>query len=194
MSEPEVGILEWFWIKDRDHAERVIARLRALNVRHLRFGFSWADYQRPDGQAWYDWLVPRLAEVCELLPCFLYTPPSLGEQSSTASPARNLKDYADFLDHCIDRYGEHFDTVELWSEPNNFREWDATLDGDWRKFAAWRPGDQRYYCSDIRRFREATGWQPRVLAREGIARLHAWLAADSYVIAAAPPACAAAAG
>ncbi|HEX6533331.1 MAG TPA: NAD-dependent epimerase/dehydratase family protein [Gemmatimonadaceae bacterium] len=39
----------------------------------------------------------------------------------------------------------------------------------------WRTGDQRYYVSDTRRFREATGWRPRVHAREGIARLHEWL-------------------
>src|SRR5207248_11438481 len=26
------------------------------------------------------------------------------------------------------------------------------------RFAAWRPGDQKYYASDIRRFSAATGW------------------------------------
>ncbi|VTU41238.1 CDP-paratose 2-epimerase [Variovorax sp. PBS-H4] len=39
----------------------------------------------------------------------------------------------------------------------------------------WRTGDQRYYVSDIRRFREATGWAPRIGAAEGIERLHRWL-------------------
>jgi CDP-paratose 2-epimerase len=39
----------------------------------------------------------------------------------------------------------------------------------------WRTGDQRYYVSDIRRFREATGWAPRIGAAEGIERLHLWL-------------------
>ncbi len=39
----------------------------------------------------------------------------------------------------------------------------------------WRTGDQRYYVSDIRRFREATGWAPRIGAAEGIERLHGWL-------------------
>jgi len=41
--------------------------------------------------------------------------------------------------------------------------------------APWRTGDQRYYVSDIRRFFEATGWQPRVSPGAGIERLHDWL-------------------
>ncbi len=42
-------------------------------------------------------------------------------------------------------------------------------------FDTWRRGDQRYYVSDTRAFRAATGWTPRVSAAEGIERLHAWL-------------------
>lgn len=42
-------------------------------------------------------------------------------------------------------------------------------------YDGWRPGDQRYYVSDTRRFREATGWAPRVPLDEGLRRLHDWL-------------------
>jgi CDP-paratose 2-epimerase len=44
--------------------------------------------------------------------------------------------------------------------------------------APWRVGDQRYFVSDTRAFQTAAGWQPRVSAGEGIARLHAWLEAQ----------------
>jgi CDP-paratose 2-epimerase len=44
-------------------------------------------------------------------------------------------------------------------------------------FDQWRTGDQRYYVSDTRAFQQATGWQARVAAGEGIARLYRWLAA-----------------
>jgi CDP-paratose 2-epimerase len=43
------------------------------------------------------------------------------------------------------------------------------------RFDAWRPGDQRYYVSDTRRFEAATGWRRRVDVAEGVARLHRWL-------------------
>ncbi len=39
----------------------------------------------------------------------------------------------------------------------------------------WRPGDQRYYVSDVRKFQSATGWRPCVGVHDGIARLSRWL-------------------
>jgi CDP-paratose 2-epimerase len=44
------------------------------------------------------------------------------------------------------------------------------------RFDRERPGDQRYYVSDTRKFQAATGWQPRVGVREGVFRLFDWLA------------------
>jgi CDP-paratose 2-epimerase len=43
------------------------------------------------------------------------------------------------------------------------------------EFAEWRTGDQRYYVSDTRRFQQATGWNPKVSADEGIRLLYEWL-------------------
>jgi CDP-paratose 2-epimerase len=42
-------------------------------------------------------------------------------------------------------------------------------------FDAWRPGDQRWYVSDTRRFTRDTGWRPRVLPSAGLRRLHEWM-------------------
>jgi CDP-paratose 2-epimerase len=44
------------------------------------------------------------------------------------------------------------------------------------RHGAWRTGDQLYYVSDHGRFSGATGWEPQVHAKEGIARLYRWLA------------------
>lgn len=44
----------------------------------------------------------------------------------------------------------------------------------------WRPGDQRYYISDTRRFSHETGWRPQIDGRTGIAALHRWLAARRF--------------
>jgi CDP-paratose 2-epimerase len=43
------------------------------------------------------------------------------------------------------------------------------------RFEPWREGDQRYYVSDTHAFTAATGWQPRVDPRAGVAALHGWL-------------------
>jgi len=42
-------------------------------------------------------------------------------------------------------------------------------------FGDWRPGDQHYYVSDIRKFKKATGWYPKHSVQEGVAKLYRWL-------------------
>jgi CDP-paratose 2-epimerase len=54
------------------------------------------------------------------------------------------------------------------------------------RFERSRPGDQRYYVSDHRRFTEATGWRPRLAPVAGIAQLYRWLIEESEVRAFAP--------
>jgi CDP-paratose 2-epimerase len=43
------------------------------------------------------------------------------------------------------------------------------------EFDAWRAADQRYYVSDTRRFRDATGWQPGTSVMTGLDALYRWL-------------------
>jgi CDP-paratose 2-epimerase len=43
------------------------------------------------------------------------------------------------------------------------------------RYSNWRPGDQKYYVSDIRKFENVTGWRPRIAAHDGIGLLHEWL-------------------
>ncbi len=58
------------------------------------------------------------------------------------------------------------------------------------RFAETRPGDQRYYVSDVRKLAKATGFRPKTSAREGLERLRRWLDPASI----APPARAAGGG
>ena len=142
---PALGVLEWLRPGEHDRAERLLEDLKALGVRHLRTGFSWADWYTDGGAAWYAWLLPRLARDVDVLPCFTYTPPSLGVVPKTSSPPRNPKDYADFLDVMITRFGDHFEWVELWNEPNNINDWDWRMDPQWAVFSEMIEG-AAYWC------------------------------------------------
>jgi CDP-paratose 2-epimerase len=51
------------------------------------------------------------------------------------------------------------------------------------RFEGWRLADQRWYVSDPSAFGALTGWSPRTGVREGVARLHAWLAAQGAAAA-----------
>lgn len=132
------GVCQWFHYQDYDAVERAIDLLNELGVRHLRTGISWADFFRPNGATWYDWMMSRLtAAGFELLVSVWHTPPSISEGGCCSSPPRRLRDYADFIDALISRYGDSLGTLELWNEPNNRLKWNfAGFDPCWEKFAA----------------------------------------------------------
>jgi len=133
-SRPVLGILEWLRPGEEQRVERLLVDLKTIGVTDLRTGISWADWHTPGGEKWYDWLLPRLARELNVLPCFHYTPPCLGIAPSECSPPRNPKQYADFLDVFISRYGEFFEWVELWNKPRSPLEWNTTLDPHWLIF------------------------------------------------------------
>jgi CDP-paratose 2-epimerase len=135
MGRPVMGIVEWFHPGQEAQVVQVLAELKELGITELRTGISWADYYTPAGKEWFDWLIPRLAREVNLLPCFLYTPPSLGLAPRTSSPPAYPKAFADFLDVIITDFGQHFEWVELWNEPNNKLEYDYTLDQAWFLFS-----------------------------------------------------------
>lgn len=132
---PVVGIVEWFRPGQYEEVRQAIQDFRKLGITHLRTGVSWAEWYAEGTAEWYDWLFPELAKHVEILPCFLYTPPSIGEAPRVSSPPKDRKAFADFLDVMITRYGDYFEWVELWNEPNNNVEYDFTLDYSWNKFS-----------------------------------------------------------
>src|SRR5437763_606385 len=126
--EPVIGLVEWFTPGEFERVEQVLASLRALGVKELRTGVSWADWYTSEGDGWYAWLLPQLAKQVEILPCFLYTPPSLGMVPKYSSPPQTAKSYGDFIDVMITRFGRLFDWIELWNRPDDLNEWDFRLD------------------------------------------------------------------
>lgn len=134
-AQQRLGVIEWLRPGEYERTEEMLQDLRKLGIKHLRTGLSWADWHTPEGKKWFDWLIPRVASEVEMLPCFTYTPPSLGIEAKTSSPPKQPKDFADFIDVVITEHGEHFEWVELWNEPNNLNDWDWRLDPEWVIFS-----------------------------------------------------------
>jgi CDP-paratose 2-epimerase len=135
-SGVRVGVVECFRPGDREGVEDVLAGLRALGVTDLRTMVSWADWDTREGQAWYNWLLPHLANQMNVLPCVLYTPLSQAVAPRVAAPPWDPKAYGDFIDVLITRLGHCFEWIELWNEPDQLTEWDRTLDPHWQTFSA----------------------------------------------------------
>jgi len=132
---PLIGFVEWFKPGDEQRVEDAIHSLKILGITELRTGFSWADWYNKSGEKWFSWLFSRLSKEVNILPCFSYMPPSLGIESKISSPPKNAKDYADFLDIIITKYGKYFEWIELWNEVNDINNWDWRLDPSWEVFS-----------------------------------------------------------
>src|SRR5436305_7765759 len=125
---PELGVVQYLHMGDYAAAERTLHALDALRIGHLRTAISWRDWVRPGGEEWYEWLLPKLIARATVLPCFLYTPPALGIEPKSSSPPRDPSAYGEFVEMVLERYAGRFPYVELWNEPNNYIEWDWTID------------------------------------------------------------------
>jgi CDP-paratose 2-epimerase len=132
----KLGLCQWFHYQASRDLQRVIDLLAELGVKHLRTGISWADYHRTGGPAWYDAQMHALRDAgLTVLLSVWHTPPSLSEGGQCASPPRRLQDFADFIDLVITQYGDCFETLELWNEPNNRIKWNfREYDPQWAKF------------------------------------------------------------
>ena len=128
------GFAEWLRLGERERVISAVVGMREAGASYVRTHLSWAEYHQPGGQEWYDWLIPILGREFDLLPCIHYTPPSISRTGRASGAPHRLKDYADFVDHVLSRYGDHFHHVELWNEPNNLLDWDWRDDQDWLQF------------------------------------------------------------
>ena len=99
---PELGICQWFHFEDH-RLESAVASLRRMGVRKLRTGLSWADYERPGADRWFDRQM-RLLEPFDLTVTFCFTPEQRGMRPHHTSPPQNMEEYTDFCIKMIQKY------------------------------------------------------------------------------------------
>jgi beta-xylosidase len=102
-----LGICQWFHFEDH-RLDFAVEWLRRLGVTKLRTGLSWADWFRPNAEAWFDRQMRALADFdVTLTLCF--TPDHLGVQPHYTSPPARVEDFADFARWAVGRYGARHD-------------------------------------------------------------------------------------
>jgi beta-xylosidase len=97
-----LGICQWFHFEDH-RLDGAVEWLRKLGVRYLRTGVSWADWFRPDAEAWFDRQMGALAAF-ETTMTLCFTPEHLGIAPHYTSPPKRAEDFADFTRWAVARY------------------------------------------------------------------------------------------
>ncbi len=99
---PAMGICQWFHFEDH-RLETAVGHLRDFGVKYLRTGLSWADFERPNAEQWFDHQM-RLLEPFNVTVTFCFTPERAGVQPHHTSPPRHPEEYADFCAAMVKRY------------------------------------------------------------------------------------------
>ncbi len=99
---PALGICQWFHFEDH-RLESAVQYFRELGVRKLRTGLSWADFERPNAEQWFDKQM-QLLDPFEVTVTFCFTPERCGLRPHHTSPPKDPQKYAEFCAKMIRRY------------------------------------------------------------------------------------------
>ena len=100
--DPRFGICQWFHFEDH-RLDFAVEWLRDLGVTKLRTGLSWADWLRPNAEAWFDRMMEALRDF-EITATLCFTPESLGREPHHTSPPRDPEDFVRFTETMVERY------------------------------------------------------------------------------------------
>jgi beta-xylosidase len=82
-----------------------VEHLRDLGVKYLRTGLSWADFERPDAERWFDHQM-RALEPFNVALTFCFTPERAGVRPHHTSPPQHPEEYAEFCAKMVRRYAD----------------------------------------------------------------------------------------
>lgn len=97
-----MGICQWFHFEDH-RLDSGVEWLRKLGVKYLRTGISWADWFRPNAEAWFDRQMQALDEFTTTL-TLCFTPEHMGIAPHYTSPPKRAQDFAEFTTWAVERY------------------------------------------------------------------------------------------
>jgi len=97
-----MGLCQWFHFED-PRLDSAVEWMNRLGVRYLRSGISWADWFRPDSEAWFDRQM-RALEPFDTTLTLCFTPEHLGIAPHYTSPPRDPNAFAEFTAWAVRRY------------------------------------------------------------------------------------------
>ena len=99
---PALGICQWFHFEDH-RLDDAVRWLKDLGVTYIRTGLSWADWYRPNAEAWFDRQMAALEDF-HVTVTYCFTPEHKGIEPHYTSPPRDNAEFAEFCAVMTRRY------------------------------------------------------------------------------------------
>lgn len=100
--DSRMGICQWFSYEDPRLLDAV-RHLKALGVKKLRTGISWADSHRPNAMDWFDKQMNAIRDF-DVTVTLCFTPPSRGQRPHHSSPPVEPEEFGSFAREIAGRY------------------------------------------------------------------------------------------
>jgi beta-xylosidase len=97
-----MGICQWFHYED-PRLDLAVDWLNRLGVKYLRTGVSWADWYRPNAEAWFDRQMQALEPFTTTL-TLCFTPEHMGIAPHYTSPPKRAEDFVEFALWAVRKY------------------------------------------------------------------------------------------
>ncbi|HEY2496234.1 MAG TPA: beta-xylosidase [Candidatus Angelobacter sp.] len=97
-----MGICQWFHYED-PRLDLAVEWLTRLGVKYLRTGISWADWFRPNAEAWFDRQMRALEPFTTTL-TLCFTPEHMGIAPHYTSPPKRAEDFVEFVEWSVRKY------------------------------------------------------------------------------------------
>ncbi len=97
-----MGICQWFHYED-PRLDLAVEWLKRLGVKYLRTGVSWADWFRPNAEAWFDRQMQALEPFTTTL-TLCFTPEHLGMAPHYTSPPKRVEDFVEYALWSVRKY------------------------------------------------------------------------------------------
>jgi beta-xylosidase len=110
---PELGICQWFHFEDH-RLDDAVRWLKDLGVTYIRTGLSWADWYRPNAEAWFDRQMAALEDF-HVTVTYCFTPEHKGIEPHHTSPPQRNEEFAEFCARMTRRYAAGV-VSPLWEE------------------------------------------------------------------------------
>ena len=101
-GDGSVGFCQWFHFED-PRLDDAIEWMQEHGVEYLRTGVSWADFYRPNAEAWFDRQMEALAPF-RVAMTLCFTPAHLGLEEHHTSPPKDPAEFAAFAKWAVERY------------------------------------------------------------------------------------------